>query len=1172
MSLTIIVQAQGLNITVSVTTEESGCYVNGKILVKFNGSDLDKLNASDQINFYSYKTGSNDLYRQHDYFFDEISEDYSFALEGYAADSYTLDYTIWHGGQEIKESVSNIIISGDYESLYAWQSLGSPSTLYGTRPTLNCKPTGRIQLEIMQGKFPYSVQIYKDGQLFRTDVFNAHLHSGDDPHAEDYRDYYDLNGLGKGNYTFIVSDACGYEVKLDGEVVRIDEVNCPPNIASVASIDTDESEVIFSLPDKFFNEAKYDDNLADWLEFRFKSEDGAWTEWQDYTESVSDKVADIQNIYGKKYIFEVRAKGCAASMCSSELTITKTSLPPSPSCNENKDILVSLSPIPGTGGFFCPCMGGTSTPNYYDKYTISLNYTVCDPTLPLTYQVYDQTASAMLVNVAMPSSGGHKEERVRTPEEGHTLHISLKDAGGKVYIDTLIIVPTPPNPYYTPPTPLKWTAGHEVIEKGCDKPIGSVGVSLNCRVVPKGTKVELIQAPNNYSFTAEYTEGAINPWTITSNSSDFKMQAEEYLCARRLNMIFEDLFHYGTYKWRITDDSGRDDIVIYSITDNFKQYRVTQGLSFTTKKNCHGTLYYPQAQIESFSFTNPSVTKKEQTKFRVIAGNPTGYEINGGTATIGICNQDALLITKPGSYTIQLFYNPDGDEPIDDLADCTTASTTITYIAQSLSFRDYYGYLCANEKNGTIQGSISVFVKNGSGVPPYSFYLYSGDDSSGKLITSNQTGVFDNIVSGSARFFVRVEDACHSSLGVAIPLTPIITSDIIFGDRNVCTGSQAYLSGKMIGAGHSVSYQWIGDHGFSSTDRQIITPPVLESSAYSLEISGLGCKISDNITVEPSDEINIYYEDLICRGTNYNGGSEFRVPLQTDHLEAGLYNFSSGPFLAQNGGCDSIAHLKLHIIEDDSVIDEARAVCTNQFPILWNGMILNEGTSSGIHTIPKTKNGCKYSLRLDLTVNPAYNDTLPEELICNEKEVRWNGKSYTESGYYTNRFILPTGCDSLITLHLTVNPTNRIVLHESIFEGSDYRKYNFNLSVQNKVGEVRDSILLQNQYGCDSMIVLYLSVLSTDIVIPEGFSPNGDGINDYFVIKNIELYPNNHILIFNRWGNKLYEGKPYMNKWDGRNYEGGNIGTDVLPVGTYFYILDLGDGSKAKKGFIYLTQ
>jgi gliding motility-associated-like protein/uncharacterized repeat protein (TIGR01451 family) len=94
----------------------------------------------------------------------------------------------------------------------------------------------------------------------------------------------------------------------------------------------------------------------------------------------------------------------------------------------------------------------------------------------------------------------------------------------------------------------------------------------------------------------------------------------------------------------------------------------------------------------------------------------------------------------------------------------------------------------------------------------------------------------------------------------------------------------------------------------------------------------------------------------------------------------------------------------------------------------------------------------------------------------------------------------------------------------------------------------------------------------TDFFIPEGFSPNKDGINDVFFIRGIVPYTNNTITIFNRWGDKVYEASPYLNTWDGTTDKGINIGSTELPVGTYFYTLDLGDGSEIYKGSIYLNK
>lgn len=97
-------------------------------------------------------------------------------------------------------------------------------------------------------------------------------------------------------------------------------------------------------------------------------------------------------------------------------------------------------------------------------------------------------------------------------------------------------------------------------------------------------------------------------------------------------------------------------------------------------------------------------------------------------------------------------------------------------------------------------------------------------------------------------------------------------------------------------------------------------------------------------------------------------------------------------------------------------------------------------------------------------------------------------------------------------------------------------------------------------------------VTVADFFIPDGFSPNGDGINDLFVIRGILSYPNNSFVIFNRWGNRVFEASPYQNTWDGRSTIGVRIGGDELPVGTYFYVLDLKNGSAIYKGTIYLNR
>lgn len=95
--------------------------------------------------------------------------------------------------------------------------------------------------------------------------------------------------------------------------------------------------------------------------------------------------------------------------------------------------------------------------------------------------------------------------------------------------------------------------------------------------------------------------------------------------------------------------------------------------------------------------------------------------------------------------------------------------------------------------------------------------------------------------------------------------------------------------------------------------------------------------------------------------------------------------------------------------------------------------------------------------------------------------------------------------------------------------------------------------------------------------IPEAFSPNNDGINDYFQIPGIEFYDNNSIEIFNRWGNRVYRAEKYgINTfpiyWNGKSNTGFRSGNELLATGTYFYVIDLGNGEKRIVGSIYLDR
>ena len=94
-------------------------------------------------------------------------------------------------------------------------------------------------------------------------------------------------------------------------------------------------------------------------------------------------------------------------------------------------------------------------------------------------------------------------------------------------------------------------------------------------------------------------------------------------------------------------------------------------------------------------------------------------------------------------------------------------------------------------------------------------------------------------------------------------------------------------------------------------------------------------------------------------------------------------------------------------------------------------------------------------------------------------------------------------------------------------------------------------------------------VATATLFIPEGFSPNGDGINDVFDIKGLPTNSDNSIIIFNRWGNRVYIHSNYNGGFDGTPNVSGAFGRDKVPPGTYYYILDM-KSNGTKTGFIVI--
>ena len=113
-----------------------------------------------------------------------------------------------------------------------------------------------------------------------------------------------------------------------------------------------------------------------------------------------------------------------------------------------------------------------------------------------------------------------------------------------------------------------------------------------------------------------------------------------------------------------------------------------------------------------------------------------------------------------------------------------------------------------------------------------------------------------------------------------------------------------------------------------------------------------------------------------------------------------------------------------------------------------------------------------------------------------------------------------------------------------------------NPSVENPLAEPDSTttytVTVTSPEGCIGVDTVTINVV-LPVNVVDGFTPNDDGVNDVWEIEIVEFYPDADVFIFNRWGQLLFSSPGYVEKWDG-TYNG-----ERLPVGTYYYVIDLKD-------------
>ena len=577
---------------------------------------------------------------------------------------------------------------------------------------------------------------------------------------------------------------------------------------------------------------------------------------------------------------------------------------------------------------------------------------------------------------------------------------------------------------------------------------------------------------------------------------------------------------------------------------------------------------------------NPATTSDVASDYNVVIT---------GTCSPNVTSVNAKLVVNPKTYIT--------NEPLNQtICSGNAASFTVAATGANLSYQWRKG-LVNIVNTGNITGANTA------------------------TLSFNAATILDT----ASNYNVVVSGTCtpnETSINVILSINPLTIITLEPTNQSICEGTS--VSFIVTATGNGLTYQWrkgntiLNDGGNISgatTPTLTINPANISDagSNYNLVINGacLPITTSNSASLAVYASVNITTQPInqtVCVGSS----TSFYIAATGTNV---TYQWRKGTQILSNGGNISGATSSVLTINPVSSTDASTdynvvisGTCSTETSIHVS-LFINETTTISSQPIPITiceGNSATFTVTASGS-NNTYQWRKGTQNIIN------NGIT---TGANTNSLIISpaTGLDSAtnynviisgvclpsvtsIDVALTVNPTpsakancnspvcmdGSVFLYAQSFANATYQWTGTNGYSSRMQNPIFTSLAVE-QSGTYSLIVstptctsdtssVILKIYNcVGLNIPEGFSPNGDGINDKFVIRGIDNFPNNSILIFNRWGDKIYEASPYINEWDGKPSMGIRDNGNLLPSATYFYLLNLGDNSEIIKGTIYLNK
>ncbi len=291
-----------------------------------------------------------------------------------------------------------------------------------------------------------------------------------------------------------------------------------------------------------------------------------------------------------------------------------------------------------------------------------------------------------------------------------------------------------------------------------------------------------------------------------------------------------------------------------------------------------------------------------------------------------------------------------------------------------------------------------------------------------------------------------------------------------------------------------------------------------------------------DLSVFPVTHFNISAE--ICSGQTY------QLPSGTIVNTTGIYQDT----IRSVSSCDSIITTIDLSVFPVTHFNIAVQICFNQTYQLPSGTIIN---AAGVYqdTIRSTSSCDSIITTVNLSVSPVNYFNTSIQICSNETYHLPSGTIVNTAGIYQDTIRSVNSCDSIVTtVQLFVHNVSSSGIIDSVYAGESYLLP----SGQTVNGPGTYQSVLINSVGCDSVVTITLKEkkkLFECITLNNAFTPNGDGINDYWILYKYNCFKKLEVNVYNRYGSQVYYSNNYKNDWNG-TYK-----NKPVPDGTYYYVI-----------------